>query len=457
MLCFAVQYQKTLPLSVSCNPILRKKGLAIMAKAVVPRIQGDDYQARWFWVQACRLFEDHTKVIRVAYEKDNIKSFDDVVVFYTDGMLDHYDGHALSADYYQVKFHVTAAGDITWKGMMDPAFINATSVSILQRLKNAQEQYAPNGLGCRFHLYTPWPVSSADPLAEVLSQTDGRIIWSNLAVGTSISKMGKVRAAWRDHLGINTDEELQIILRPLRITFGYTLQRLRETLNDKLQLAGLAPVDDGCLVHPYDDLTRKLLQTGQTEFTRASIEAVCKQEKLWRGRAMPEPGAYRVGIRSFLRWAEYLEDETEAMLCLLKYFDGRKITSPDLWHSHVFPEIDSFISRAFRTHQCYHLHLHTHASITFAAGYCLDPKAGVDVALVQSGLSGRELWRPEARYDPVTYATWAFSDTPQSPNGSDTAVALSVTHNVFSDVSTYVAQSLPQVRKLPPCHGYPPP
>jgi len=184
---------------------------------------------------------------------------------------------------------------------MDPAFINASSVSILQRLKNAQEQYAPNGLGCRFHLYTPWHVRSNDPLAEILSLTDGRIIWSKLADGGPRSKMGRMRAAWRDHLEITTDDELQIILRPLRIIFGDTLERLRETLNDKLRIAGLLPVDDGSLIHPYDELTRKLLQASKTEVTCADIEAICKQENLWRGRSMPEPEAYQVGIRSFLR------------------------------------------------------------------------------------------------------------------------------------------------------------
>jgi len=60
---------------------------------------------------------------------------------------------------------------------------------------------------------------------------------------------------------------------------------------------------------------------------------------------MPEPEAYQVGIRSFLQWAEYLEDETHAMLSLLQYFEGRKIKSPELWQAQVFPELENFISR----------------------------------------------------------------------------------------------------------------
>lgn len=417
-----------------------------MARAVVARMQGDDYQARWFWIHACRLFEDRSKVIRVAYEKENIKSFDDVAVIYGDGMYDE-DGNPLSADYYQVKFHVTTAGASTWKVLMNPGFVNASSVSILQRLKNAQQQYAPHGLGCRFFLYTPWPVHPDDPLARVHSQTDGRIIWSKLAEGGPASTMGRIRAAWRTHLGVTTDPELQIILRPLRIYSGRTLAELRATLNDKLQLAGLIPVREGFLSHPYDELTRKLLQAGQAEFTRADIETICKRENLWKGRSIPEPEAYRVGMRSFLRWAEYLEDETDTMLCLLKYFEGRKIKAPDLWQSQVFPDIDSFISRTFREHRRYHIHLHTHAAIAFAVGYCLD-KAGVDVALGQSGLSGRELWRPDTNRESAAYPLWTFSERPGSLHGSDTAVVLSVVHNILGDVMAYVSRSLPQVGRI---------
>jgi hypothetical protein len=421
-----------------------------MANAVVPRLQGDDYQARWFWIQVCRLFDDRTKVLRVAYEKDRIKSFDDVAVFYRDGMFDE-DGYPLSADYFQVKFHVTAAGAFTWHVMMDPAFVNASAVSILQRLKNAQQQYAPHGQGCRFILYTPWRVHPDDLLAAVHSQTDGRILWPKLADGGRKSKMGRVRAAWREHLDVTTDEELQIILRPLRILQGRTLVELRDALNLSLRLAGLTPVPEGALSHPYDALIHTLVQIGRTEFTRDKMEVICKQERLWEGHTMPEPDAYCVGIRSFLRWAEYLEDETDAMLSLLQYFEGRHIKTPELWQSQVFPEVNTFISKTFRGRQRYHIHLHAHLSIAFAAGYCLDPKAGADVALVQSNLSGRQIWRPDSSQTPTAYPTWNFEEKPASSNGSDTALALSVTHNVLKDVNAYVAQSLPEVRRIISC------
>ena len=53
-----------------------------MSRAVAARAQGDVYQARFFWLQACRLFQPHAQVARVGYDVDGIKAFDDVVVDY---------------------------------------------------------------------------------------------------------------------------------------------------------------------------------------------------------------------------------------------------------------------------------------------------------------------------------------------------------------------------------------
>lgn len=421
-----------------------------MARAIAARNQGDDYQARWFWLQVCRLFGERTKVVRVAYEANNVKSFDDVVIYYDNSMVDD-EGNFLQAEYYQVKFHVTSLGAFTWQGMMEPSFINATSVSILQRLKHAQEQYAPTGTETHFIIYSPWQIHPDDLLAQVHSQADGRLDWHRLVKGGSNSKFGKLRAAWREQLGIETDEELRVILRPLRIRQGRTLEELGGMLNDRLYRAGLIPVEEGCLCHPYDDLARKLIQSGKTEFTRSDIEKICKQEKLWMGHSIPEPDAYRVGIRSFLRWAENLEDETDAMLDLLRWFDGRRIRFPELWQQQIYPEVQNFLAKTLRPGQRCHIHLHAHASIAFAAGYCLNSKSGIDVAVVQSIASGREIWRPSLRPNLDQYPTLTFTEEMLSEDGTDVALGLAVTQNVTPDVKTYIAQAKLPIRRIISC------
>jgi SMODS-associated and fused to various effectors sensor domain len=417
-----------------------------MAKAIAARTQGDDYQARWFWYEVCRLFLDNTHVDRVVYEHENIKSLDDVAVYYRDGMIDEH-GHPLRADYYQVKFHVTAAGAFTWQGMMDPAFINATSVSLLQRLCSAQQAYAPDGTGCRFILFTPWTIDANDPLAEIVTLAHGHIDWARLAEGGPRSATGTIRAAWRAHLGLATDEELRRVLQPLRIERGPTLAKLGGDLNYALQAAGLRPVEDGCLVHPYDDLTRKLLQRGETSFTRADIEHICRRERLWRGYASPE-AACHIGVRSFLRWTEHLEDETDALLSLLPYFEGRYIKSDDLWDSDVFPALAQFLEATLRGQRRCYLHLHAHATIAFAAGYCLDSKSGVEVIPVQSTPTGREIWNPVPQQPADAYPGWEVEEILLAEDGTDVVVALGVTTDIRNDVRHFVAQQLPHVRRI---------
>jgi len=421
-----------------------------MHKAIAARVQGDDYQARWFWIQACRMFEDRTKVARVAFEHDSVKAFDDVVTFYGGGMVDQ-DGVQLAADHYQVKFHVTAAGAMTWKGMMDPDFINAAASSILQRLSNASRHCSPNGTGRRFTLYAPWTVHPDDPLAQLVSFTDGRLTWDRLAVGGPRSQMGKIRAAWRSHLGLGTDEELRLILHPLRIEYGPTLAELGRRLNASLRQAGLLPVEDSVRINPYDDLIRKLLCSARIEFTRDDIVEVCKRENLWVGQRACEPNAYRIGIRSFLRWAEHLEDQADRVLCLLRHFDGRKIKDPRFWQTHILPEVSAFIADALRGRDQCQVHLHAHTTIAFLTGYCLDTKSGVDVAPVQATSSGREVWRPDARASAGVYPELTFEEHPLSQEGVDVALALSVTTNVLDDVKAYVARALPGVRRVIQC------
>src|SRR5215213_1958239 len=114
-----------------------------MANAITPRQQGDDYQARFFWLHACRLFQPHTKVARVGFELSRVKSFDDVVVTYAEPLC-YERGDKIGADYFQVKFHVSQAGAFTCDALIDPKFINATSVSLLQRLRAAQLAFAPD-------------------------------------------------------------------------------------------------------------------------------------------------------------------------------------------------------------------------------------------------------------------------------------------------------------------------
>ena len=70
-----------------------------MPNPVIPRMQGDDYQARFFWLQACRLFQPYSKVCNVGYELRLVRAFDDVLVKYSQPLcLER--GDLVQADYF---------------------------------------------------------------------------------------------------------------------------------------------------------------------------------------------------------------------------------------------------------------------------------------------------------------------------------------------------------------------
>ncbi len=412
-------------------------------------MQGDDYQARWFWRNVCRLFDPSTKVIKVCYEADNVKSFDDVVVHYGPGMKDE-KGHDLGRDFYQVKFHVTSAGAFSGATMMNPSFINATAFSILQRLRDAQAAHAPNGTEARFIIYSPWVVDPNDVLAEIHSQQNGELLLDKLFTATSKSKIGKLREQWKVHAGLQSDTELRTMLMPLRIRFGFQLQASLEDLSTALGAAGFMPLDAGRLNNPYDDLVRKLLaRQRRCEFTRSEIQKVCEQEGLWRGLALNPVKAHRLAIRTFSRGAEHLEDENDAVLCLLHHFDDRKIKDSSLWDNDVFRALDSFLKQELKGKHTCHVHLNAHASIAFAMGYLTDSKIGVEVVPVQSTSKGKEVWHPSAYSNQASgLPSVTCVEDVLASSGQDVAICLGITKDIVADVKCFCTSSLPCVARI---------
>ena len=126
-----------------------------MTQAISARRQGDDFQARLFWLYAAQLLDARSVVTRVAYETGP-KAFDDVLVEYAParGPQDH-TGHHVVRDHLQCKWHVRH-DEFGYADLADPSFANAQTFSFLQRARDAQQQFAPDGLGARFKLVTNW-------------------------------------------------------------------------------------------------------------------------------------------------------------------------------------------------------------------------------------------------------------------------------------------------------------
>jgi len=412
----------------------------------VARQQGDDYQARWFWLQACALLDDLSKVERVVYEDDELKSFDDVAVYYRPGYKNE-KGLQLDADFYQVKFHVTSAGSLTSESFCDPAFIGATKYSLLQRIKNAHDHCCANQINHRLTIYTPWLPHPDNKLAEVHSLSDGHIRWSTLAEGGDRSQSGKIRKLWREHLNLKNDGELRQILANVRIKQGPTLDDLAVNLNWRLKSAGLMPVEEGRLIHPYDELTKKLLMANMNELTNESLLEICGREGLIFKATSRAADVTSLGIRSFLQWTEDLQNQTHSMICLSEHFSGRVIKNINDWNNKIPNLVETFLRQQIARGGSYRIHLDTHSSIAYLVGYLIPEKIGVNVEVVQHSGRGRSIWHYADEQETAS-SLWEFIQEDGHHEAEESALAIGLSHNIKEDVMSYIRESMPSVGRI---------
>ena len=415
-------------------------------KSVSARQQGDTYQGRAFWLEACRLFERHAKVARVGCEIDDVPHFDDIAVVYSKPIRDAH-GELVSADYYQIKWHVDQGGALTCDALTDPSFLGSKSTSLLQRLHEAATTTSARNESARFNFVTTWSIPSGDALAKLVSGRDGELRLDVLFGQSNSLRFSRVIERWSHDLGVG-HEELRRVLARLRICANsYSLDRLTRTLSDHMARVGLRAVDHGSRANPYDSLIERLVSEGRNMFTAREIQSICRQEGLWTG---PESGydAPLVGIRSFLRFAEHMEDEVDHLLDLAGLFDGREISAPEYWNEKVGPQIRDFMTRSVAPLSQCRLYLSAHSSIAFAAGYELDPKSGIQTSLVQNTASGRSIWELSPGASTFHTNPWGVSEISANPEGGDVGIVLSVTHDASSEVLAHVQNHIPQLGQL---------
>jgi len=402
-------------------------------------MQGFDTQGMWFWLKAADLYLNEN-VESVGYEVDEARGFDDVAVYYRDP-----DPVGVQKEFYQIKFRIVAGDPFTCDALTDPAFINASKISLFQRLRDVQREHAPAGTEARFIIAIPTSIDPRDKLAELVEKTDGRLLLDKLMKGGRRSGMGGVRECWKEHLGIETDEELRRVLMPLRIIEASTMSQLRESASQKLRLAGWKPYDEATISSRYDDLPRKLLQEGQTRFTKEELTRIGRREGLWVSPpVVGRPVARKVGIRSFGRGTETMGDEQDAILCLLDHFDGRWPVPGGGWNEEILPAVRAFLND-LPTDAPVHLELRGHNTVAFGAGYVLDSKAGVEVYPVQIG-GGRQVWQPLTTA-PAEDQLWK-TDVIEVGDGPELALTISVTHDIAGDVLEHARDHVPEVGRV---------
>lgn len=412
-----------------------------MSNAVEPRWHGDNYQSRFFWIHAASLLDpERPEVVEVTFEADGPKAFDDVIVRYEPGRPSATGPGRVTVDYHQIKWHADRSGRFGYADLIEPAFIGAEKVSILERLMQAKAD-APEGAA--FHLITTDKVRDDDLLGKLISPIDGSLRLQVLREGkTDASRMGKVRKCWREHLKLSTDEDLYAVLDGLHVTDNHhDLEFLRKQVNLHFKVVGLVGAEDAT-AFIYDEAAKQLKIKKQSRFDRAGFDEWCRQEDWFATkRAASRRG---VAIRSFRRWttpADMLQALPEATIDVSDSFDGRHLRRDKSWSDLKQPIVD-FLERMLSERPDMRLFLDTHSSIAFLAGATLPFKAGVDVEVVQKGQGNPgQIWNATDGAPGPAPLIEAFS----IGEGKEIAVSIGLARDPIQQVRDYAAANLQDV------------
>lgn len=416
------------------------EGVYNLTGSVRARLLGDDYQHRYFWIEACRLFTGGRTVARVGIEVPLLRAFDDVVTSYRRPLVDAYGRAQVVADHHQLKFHLRRRNRMKGTDLIDPAFINAETVSLLERAHAAV--VGGSGDGRRLNLVTPWDIDESDPLARLVER-DGALDLEELFTGGPRSAMGKLRDAWRARLGTSVDDTtLREVASRLRFWPNKQQADVDRFLDLGLAAAGLEPVDYSVRAHRYVAVSMRFIQDNTREHDAEGLDAIFVTEGLRvRPVAVQDTRNQAIGIKSFERFTARLEDEADT-LDLVPLFHGRYLLSSVDWDRDVRPTVRSFIDDKVMSGGRYDLYLDCHLSIGYLAGYELG-KVDADVAPVDRRT--RTPWRPSgARPGGDLFD----SRVVRVGDGPDVALAVEVTRSVATDVEIFARDHEPSIGRI---------
>lgn len=248
-----------------------------MGEAVIPRKKGDTFQAMFFWLQACKIFDPTSGVYKIGYEIDSHDGFDDVAIYYKPALF--MEGIEIEADYFQTKYHGDHRNAFTAKSLIDPSFIGTKKKTILGRLKEIYNCDRENYSKSRYHFISTWLLDSNDDLKDLVKENGG-INVKKLFNENANSKLKKIRNEWSDFLEINNDELYEILGSLYVIAGRYTTEELNLSLNQQLNIVGLKPVKVTQRAGKLEDLLDKLHAEGKNMFDYPSLLTICQRDDL---------------------------------------------------------------------------------------------------------------------------------------------------------------------------------
>ena len=411
-----------------------------MAKAIVARRKGDEYQARFFWLKLLEL-RTNDYVESVTLESDQVSFVDDVVVSYCEPIKDWLTGKRVIRDLFQCKYHMTQRDAFTHENLINPRFINCKT-SMLKRLYDAylklSEELGPDAF--RLYIVSNWHWDHRDALAGHLHEKMLRLTFYEKGLK---SAEGQARSKLANHLLISEDD-LRVFLNTVRFSLGKDLTDLVEDLAVRLVKEGLKPIDSTRTTTVYDELAWKLFEQGRNSFDKDSFMKMIHEEKL----KVPQSTEHsEISIQSFTQFARRPHDLQAAHLDLCRFFDGRFPKDNSYWKKEIPEQIAAFMlnENLSNLSQPIHLFFDCHLSIAFLAGHLISPKHRIEIIPTQKEGSNYALWEPSK--SDINDDLWYLKIV--GAVDRELILGISVTHQIQTYLQPYLGveglSNLPQV------------
>ncbi len=395
-----------------------------MVARVAARLQGDDYQHLFSWLNILQLFSSREPVELVEVETPEAGSVDDLVI--------HPRDPSLPRRYWQIKFHVGMGGAYSTEALL--ARDTPRTASLLQKFWNAwlrlQAWTVPPVLG----LVSTWAWDHNDPVSDYIRGADQHFK-PEFLTATGPKALVAAKTQWQKHLGAQ-EEEFGRFIRALRFRLGYDCDsELRSRTLDRMEYLGLRTDEDALFASVWQ--MREWIKAGTLRITGEVLEEAIRRLKLRAVHPAPRPIVIALNTierQSFdydadyeLDWCDYFEGD---------FPKGHKIIDQVLWNGKLLPEL-SALGRELSKGGGRHLRIQGLArlSVWLAAGYTFPEVARYVLEVPQGG----EVWRSSAGpAGDFRMVPRESSEVPSDEDARGIAVGISVTGSLEDDVTRHL-------------------
>lgn len=411
----------------------------LLANVVAPRLEGDEYQSLFFWYHAASLLSKDT-IKEIHYESDDVDGVDDLIIYYNSLGVDA-GGWNSMADYFQIKYHVDNRNRYGSEAIIDPKFIKSQK-SLLNRFYAAHEQIKSMGIDhFRLFLVSNWQWEQNDPLFSEIRDSDGSLPTS-FFLQSNRQRIGRIRELWRQHLNID-EQSFVAFAKKLRFQMNHFGRRyFKELVMSNLRNAGLVVQDDYQKANTYTSLALKFIMDGTKKFTKESLRQLCLEYNLIQDKQIDAVKEPIIGIRSFIRFAERIEDECDLHICLSEHFEGRHLNDGTNWNTDIASKLILFLNHPDFLNNVrsieHSILLECHGSIALLAGYLLPRASGARIHPIQKGIETQS-WRPKG--DKKADWDWDINYTKLISSSTDIVISVSITHDIKSDVEKFLSDN----------------